>query len=97
VDGERRFVWDRTVQMHKVEHGSSRSDAMVVPLDEANPALGYREPPHLWRRDAWPVWVLGPGVVASRGRAGRSPDRCRRPCPRPGALCRRRVALAMTR
>jgi hypothetical protein len=32
--------------MHKVDHGSSRSDAVVVPLNEANPAFGYLEPPH---------------------------------------------------
>jgi len=46
VDGDRRFVWGRTGQMHKVDHGSIRSDAVVVPLNEANPAFGYLEPPH---------------------------------------------------
>jgi hypothetical protein len=46
VEGDRQFVWDRPGQVHTVEHGSGRSDAVVVPLNEANPALGYLDPPH---------------------------------------------------
>jgi len=65
VDGDRRFVWDRAGQVHKVEHGSGRSDAVVVPLNEANPALGYLEPPHP-PSDRRPRLEIAFGVNAER-------------------------------
>ena len=85
VDGDRRFVWDRAGQVHKVEHGSGRSDAGVVPLNEANPALGYLEPPP-------PPRATGGRGSRSRSastRSGGSAPRSRTSAP--GACsCRRR-------
>lgn len=65
----RRFVWDREGQLHKVgserevaegagkgvnghsvETGaaarSKKDDALIIPLNESNPTLGYLRPPH---------------------------------------------------
>lgn len=59
---ERRFVWDREGQLHKVggkdeassdaavesETSSKKEghDTLVIPLNESNPTLGYLRPPH---------------------------------------------------
>lgn len=56
---ERRFVWDREGQLHKVggrEDGGAKAEgappekkseeALIIPLNESNPTLGYLRPPH---------------------------------------------------
>jgi molecular chaperone DnaK (HSP70) len=43
--GERRFAWDRDGTLHKLG-GEGGSERLVVPLNEANPTLGYLDPPH---------------------------------------------------
>jgi molecular chaperone DnaK (HSP70) len=45
-DGDgRRFVWDAAGDLHKVG-GRAGDNRVVVPLNEANPALGHLDPPH---------------------------------------------------
>ncbi len=51
--GDRRFVWDREGQLHKLggaaRNGQERpgpEEPLVVPLNESNPTLGYLRPPH---------------------------------------------------
>jgi len=42
-EGERSFGWDDAGQLQKLDDGSGE---LVVPLNEANPALGFLDPPH---------------------------------------------------
>ncbi len=39
---ERSFGWDDAGQLHRLDEGGG----LVVPLNEANPALGFLDPPH---------------------------------------------------
>jgi hypothetical protein len=46
-DGERKFGWDAQGGLHKFGGKNGESDkALVVPLNESNPTLGYLKPPH---------------------------------------------------
>jgi len=45
-EGDRRFAWDEAGQLHRVGGTASEPAPLVVRLNEANPALGYLEPPH---------------------------------------------------
>ena len=63
-DGERRFVFDAAGDLHKVG-GASGKDAVVVPLNEASPTLGYLEPPHD-PKDRRPRLQIAFGVNAER-------------------------------
>jgi hypothetical protein len=42
-EGERSFGWDDSGQLQTLEQGGGE---LIVPLNEANPALGYLDPPH---------------------------------------------------
>jgi hypothetical protein len=42
----RRFVWDAAGTLHSVGAGGVEGEAIVVPLNEANPTLGRLDPPH---------------------------------------------------
>jgi hypothetical protein len=44
-DGRRRFVWDAAGDLKKLG-GKDGDGSIVVPLNEANPALGTLDPPH---------------------------------------------------
>jgi molecular chaperone DnaK (HSP70) len=46
---QRRFTWDAVGNVHKVGGQQSGEPAgpVIVPLNEANPTLGYLKPPHL--------------------------------------------------
>ena len=45
ADG-RRFLWDAAGDLHKVGGKSSPDGRVVVPLNDASPALGRLDPPH---------------------------------------------------
>ena len=47
-EGERRFVWDAAGHVHKLggKNDPGNQGPLVVPLNEANPTLGYLKPPH---------------------------------------------------
>lgn len=47
----RRFVWDQQGKLHKVGGEKEvaapvKNEALVIPLNESNPTLGYLRPPH---------------------------------------------------
>ncbi|MEW6367303.1 MAG: Hsp70 family protein [Acidobacteriota bacterium] len=44
-DDHRRFVWDQSGRLHTVG-GEQKQKTVIVPLNEANPTMGYLEPPH---------------------------------------------------
>lgn len=58
--GERSFGWDAAGQLHKLD-----GERLVVPLNEANPALGILDPPHQ-PSDRTPRLELAFGVDAER-------------------------------
>lgn len=43
--GDRKFQWDEQGQLHKTG-GKDEDAALVIPLNESNPTLGYLRPPH---------------------------------------------------
>jgi molecular chaperone DnaK (HSP70) len=43
---ERRFVWDAAGGLHKVGGAEDQGNKVIVPLNEANPTLGFLDPPH---------------------------------------------------
>lgn len=43
---ERRFVWDAAGGLHKVGGEDGPGHKVVIPLNAANPTLGYLNPPH---------------------------------------------------
>jgi molecular chaperone DnaK (HSP70) len=61
---ERRFVWDASGDLHKVG-GTGGDSAVVVPLNEASPTLGYLDPPHS-PRDRRPRLEVAFGVNGER-------------------------------
>jgi molecular chaperone DnaK (HSP70) len=61
---ERRFVWDASGDLHKVG-GAGGESAVVVPLNEASPTLGYLDPPHS-PRDRRPRLEVAFGVNGER-------------------------------
>ena len=63
-DGERRFVWDATGDLHKVGGESGKAD-VIVPLNAASPTLGYLDPPHD-PHDRRPRLEIAFGVNAER-------------------------------
>ena len=66
TDGERRFGWDASGQLHKLGGASgSGEDRLVVALNEANPTLGYLKPPHP-PSDKTPRLEIAFGVNANR-------------------------------
>jgi molecular chaperone DnaK (HSP70) len=46
ADGERSFVWDAAGRMHKLGGRDGGEERLVVPLNDASPALGHLDPPH---------------------------------------------------
>lgn len=62
---DRRFAWDGQGQLHKLGGKGSGDGRVVVPLNEANPTLGYLDPPHS-PRDKRPRLEIGFGVNAER-------------------------------
>jgi hypothetical protein len=43
----RQFSWDSAGNVHRLGSGApGAKDALVVPLNESNPTLGYLDPPH---------------------------------------------------
>ena len=63
-DGDRRFVWDASGDLHKVG-GASGQEEVVVPLNAASPTLGYLDPPHS-PRDRRPRLDISFGVNSER-------------------------------
>ncbi len=47
-EGDRKFSWDAEGKLHKMggQQNTVRNEPLVVPLNEANPTLGYLKPPH---------------------------------------------------
>lgn len=45
-EGERRFGWDARGDLHKIGGKDGGTEALIVPLNESNPTLGYLKPPH---------------------------------------------------
>jgi len=68
-DDRRQFHWDGTGALHRVggPESSQAKDAkpLVVPLNEANPTLGYLDPPHS-PRDRRPRLEIAFGVNTDR-------------------------------
>ena len=62
---DRRFAWDERGQLHKVGGRAPDNGRLVVPLNDANPTLGYLKPPHS-PRDKRPRLEIGFGVNADR-------------------------------
>lgn len=44
AQGDRSFGWDDSGQLHTL--GGTDGERLIVPLNEANPALGFLDPPH---------------------------------------------------
>jgi len=63
-DGGRKFVWDAAGDLQKIGEASGKTE-VVVPLNQANPALGYLDPPHE-PRDRRPRLDVAFGVNADR-------------------------------
>ncbi|TNF27344.1 MAG: Hsp70 family protein [Deltaproteobacteria bacterium] len=62
---DRRFTWDGAGQLHKLGGQGGDDARVIVPLNEANPTLGYLDPPHS-PRDKKPRLEIGFGVNAER-------------------------------
>lgn len=63
---ERTFTWDAAGQLHKLGGAQGGvSEQVVVKLNEANPTLGYLDPPHS-PRDSRPRLEVSFGVNAER-------------------------------
>ena len=61
----RRFVWDAAGDLHKVGGKTSGDGQVVVPLNDASPALGQLDPPHA-PRDRRPRLEIAFGVDEDR-------------------------------
>ncbi len=61
----RRFVWDAAGDLHKVGGKAGGDGQVVVPLNDASPALGQLEPPHA-PRDRRPRLEIAFGVDGDR-------------------------------
>ncbi|MCA9526436.1 MAG: Hsp70 family protein, partial [Myxococcales bacterium] len=62
---ERRFTWDAAGNLRKLGGEGDVGEQVVVPLNEANPALGHLEPPHE-PGDTRPRLEIAFGVNADR-------------------------------
>ena len=62
---ERRFTWDAAGNLRKLGGEGDVGEQVVVPLNEANPALGHLEPPHE-PGDTRPRLEISFGVNADR-------------------------------
>lgn len=63
---ERRFSWDKEGRLHKIGGKNVEPKAkLIVPLNEANPTLGYLKPPHP-PSDKRPRLEISFGVNAER-------------------------------
>ncbi len=60
--GEQGFAWDEAGRLHRQ---GGQDGALVVKLNEANPALGYLDPPHA-PKDTRPRLEVAFGVNAER-------------------------------
>ena len=62
---ERRFGWDASGRLHSLGNGDPNSAPYVVKLNDANPTLGYLNPPHT-PGDNRPRLEVGFGVNGER-------------------------------
>ncbi|MEZ4469276.1 MAG: Hsp70 family protein [bacterium] len=63
--GERRFTWDAAGNLRRLGGAGDTGDQVIVPLNEANPALGHLDPPHE-PGDGRPRLEIAFGVNADR-------------------------------